>query len=90
MAVLIDFIVLTVLIVFIIWFFQLRPKIKSEKKRQKSLKSLKINDDIITIGGFKGTIMEFKKEIIVIEVDTGVEIEIYEAAFEEKITEKNT
>ena len=59
--------------------------IKPQKKRQKAIMdmrdNLKIGDDIITIGGIKGKIVELSDTEVVIETsDDGTKIEFIKSA----------
>ena len=51
-----------ILIVFVIYFFMIRPQAKRQKEKQNMLGALKKGDKIVTIGGIHGTIAGFKEK----------------------------
>lgn len=59
---------LGVLVVF--YFILIRPQQKKGKEVREMRSSLKVGDEIITIGGIYGKIIKIKDDIITIEVGT--------------------
>lgn len=59
-----------VLLIFIMYFLLIRPQKKREKTINQMRNSLKIGDEIITIGGICAKIVKLKDEKITIEVGT--------------------
>ena len=55
------------LIVVLMYFVMIRPQRKQQKKEQQMRNSLRVGDEITTIGGIVGTICAVKEETIVIE-----------------------
>ena len=53
-----------------------RPQKKEQQKRRDLLNSLKVGDDIITIGGIYGKITAISEKRVKVEVADGVEIEM--------------
>ena len=60
-------IVLLVLMFALLYFFMIRPENKRKKEAQQMRDSLKVGDNITTIGGIIGTICAVKENTIVIE-----------------------
>ena len=63
---------------FIIFYFLLiRPQRQKEKDHQKRISELKKNDEVVTIGGIHGTIVNVKDKTFVLRIgdDTRVEID---------------
>ena len=56
-----------VLIVVLMYFIMIRPQRKKQKEEQKMRNSLRVGDEITTIGGIIGTICAVKENTIVIE-----------------------
>lgn len=63
-----SFIVMIVAMVVVFYFFLIRPENKKKKEATEMRNSLKIGDNITTIGGVVGDIVSVKDETIVIEV----------------------
>ena len=60
-------IVMLVLLVVVFYFFMIRPENKKKKEATEMRNSLKVGDNITTIGGVIGDIVSIKEESIVIE-----------------------
>ncbi|MEM7817177.1 MAG: preprotein translocase subunit YajC [Candidatus Aenigmatarchaeota archaeon] len=72
---------LLILPIFVIFYLVfLRPQIRQQKKHQEMINNLKKNDEIVTIGGIHGTIVNVKDKTFVIRVDDNVKIEIDKSA----------
>lgn len=64
----------------IIYFFMILPNKKRQKKQKEMYDSLKEGDEIITVGGIKGTINAIEEDYVHIRVDKGVTITIRKSA----------
>jgi preprotein translocase subunit YajC len=63
--------------IFIIFYFLLiRPQQKKQKEHQMMINSLKKNDEVVTIGGIHGTIVNVKEKTFVLRIDDNTKIEI--------------
>ncbi len=62
-----DMIILVVAMCAMIYFLMIRPENKRKKEAQNMRDSLKVGDEITTIGGITGTICAVKENTIVIE-----------------------
>lgn len=60
--------ILPIVILVFFYLFAIRPQKKREKEIREMRESLKVGDEIITIGGICGKIIKIKDEIITIEV----------------------
>ena len=59
---------LPMILIFVVFYFMLiRPQRKKDKEAQNMLKNLKVGDRICTIGGFYGTIVRIKDDVLTIE-----------------------
>ena len=67
------------LIFVVMYYFMLHPQLKKQKKERKLREELKKGDDIITIGGIHGKIVEMKESSVVIE-SYSVKIQIEKSA----------
>ena len=60
---------LPMILIFVVFYFMLiRPQRKKDKEAQNMLKNLKVGDRVCTIGGFYGTIVRIKDDVLTIEV----------------------
>lgn len=72
----IQFVIPYILIFFIFYFIVLKPQKDKQKERQKTLGSVKRNDEIVTTGGIHGTVVNVKDTTVVIRIDDNVKMEI--------------
>ena len=63
---------LMLVIMFAVFYFILiRPQKKKEKELKNMLASLKVNDEVATIGGLHGKIVRIKDDLFVLETGIG-------------------
>ncbi|MFH0839290.1 MAG: preprotein translocase subunit YajC [Candidatus Omnitrophota bacterium] len=73
--------ILPILVVFFIFYFLLiRPQQKKQKAVEQMLASVKKNDEVITVGGIHGTVVNVKDTTVVIKVDDNIKIEFQKSA----------
>jgi len=65
-----------VLIFIIFYFLIIRPQRQKEKEHQKMLASLNKNDEVVTLAGIHGTIVNVKDKTLTLRIDENVKIEI--------------
>ncbi len=65
-----------ILIFLIFYFLIIKPKKDDQAKHKQKINSLKKNDEIITIGGIHGTIVNVKEKTYTIRIDQNVRVEI--------------
>ncbi len=64
-------------IVVVFYFFMIRPQMKKAKDQKKYIEALKKGDQILTIGGIYGKIVEVKDDAtLIIEVEDGTKMKI--------------
>ncbi len=64
----------------IIYFFMILPNKKKQKKQKDMMDSLKEGNEIVTIGGIKGTVSSVEDDYLQIRVDKGVNLTIRKSA----------
>ena len=64
----------------VFWLFFIRPQNKKQKEEQKFRESLQKGDDVVTIGGIHGKVVEVKTTSVMISVDANVKIEVEKSA----------
>jgi len=68
---------LPLIFLFVVFYFLLiRPQRKKQIEHQKMIESLKKNDEVVTVGGIHGTIINVKEKTFIIRVDDNVKIEV--------------
>lgn len=67
-------------IIVVFYFFMIRPQMKKNKKIQSYREALKKGDNIVTIGGLHGKIVDVKETTFIIEVEDGSKLRIEKAA----------
>ncbi len=60
-----------ILMILVFYFILLRPQKKKEKELKNMLASLKVNDEVATIGGIHGKITRIKDDLFVLESGIG-------------------
>lgn len=64
----------------LIWFLMIAPQRRREKERQRMMDNLKVDDQIVTLGGLHGYIEEIGNETLLVEIADGVVVEIMKNA----------
>ena len=65
-----------VLIFIIFYFLLIRPQKQKEKEHQKMLSGIAKNDEVVTLGGIHGTIVNVKEKTLILRIDENVKMEI--------------
>ena len=63
----VDFLIMFVPMILILYFMMIRPENKRKKEAEAMRNALKVGDEIVTIGGLRGTVVSVKDEKFVIE-----------------------
>ena len=63
----VSMIIMLVALVAIFYFFMIRPENKRKKKLQEMRDNLKVGDEITTIGGMVGKIVDVTKDTVIFE-----------------------
>ena len=72
--------IMIVLIFVVFWLFFIRPQSKQRKDEQKYREALQKGDDVVTIGGIHGKVVEVKPTTVMISIDNNVKIEVEKSA----------
>ena len=70
--------------VLIFYFFVIRPQRKRQKQHEGLISSIGRGDQIVTIGGFFGTVREVRDDTFLIELAEGVRVRILKSAVQTK------
>ena len=74
--------------VLIFYFFIIRPQRKRDKQQKNMIDSITRGDQIITVGGFFGTVREVREDSFQIELAEGVRVTILKSAVQTKRANK--
>ena len=66
--------------VLIFYFFIIRPQRKRQKQHEGLISSIGRGDQIVTIGGFFGTVREVRDDTFLIELAEGVRVRILKSS----------
>ncbi|MBU0547687.1 MAG: preprotein translocase subunit YajC [Candidatus Omnitrophica bacterium] len=65
------------ILIFVIFYFLLiRPQKQKEKEHQKMIVGINKNDEIVTLSGIHGTVVNVKEKTLILRIDENVKIEI--------------
>lgn len=70
----------------IFYFLILRPQKKRQKAQKDMLDSITRGDQIVTAGGFFGTVRELKDDSFIVEIAEGVKVRILKGSVSMKRT----
>ena len=70
--------------VLIFYFFIIRPQRKRQKQHDTLLSGIARGDQVITIGGFFGTVREVRDDTFQIEIAEGVQVRVLKSAIQTK------
>jgi len=65
-----------VFFLFVFYFLLIRPQHRKQKEHQKMIERIKKNDEIVTVGGIHGTVINTKEKTFILRVDDNTKIEI--------------
>ena len=73
--------IIPLLLIFIVFYFLvIMPQKKQQRRHAEMIKNIKKNDEVVTIGGIHGTVVNIKEKTFVIRVDDNTKIEIDKTA----------
>ena len=70
--------------VLIFYFFIIRPQKKQRKQHEDLISGVKTGDQIVTIGGFLGTVRDVREDTFQVELAEGVRVRILKSAVQTK------
>ena len=74
------------LILVIFYILIIIPQRKQQKKHQQMLSDLKKNEEVVTVGGLHGVIVNVKDKTFILRVDDNTRIEVDKSAISYKLT----
>jgi preprotein translocase subunit YajC len=70
--------------ILIFYFFILRPQRKRQKQQDTLISGIMRGDQVITIGGFLGTVREVRDDSFLVEIAEGVRVRVLKSAIQTK------
>lgn len=72
---------LPLIVIFVIfWFLIIRPQMKRAKEQRKMQEALQKGDEVITLGGQLGRVVDLKEQYVTLEIAKGVHTVFQRAA----------
>ncbi|MGA1464853.1 MAG: preprotein translocase subunit YajC [Balneolaceae bacterium] len=68
------------LLIFVFYFFLIRPQSKRQKEIQKKVEAMKKGDKVVTNGGMIGTIHSISDDTVLVEIDSNVKARFQKSA----------
>lgn len=66
-----------ILLIFVVMYLLLiRPQVKQQKELARLQSNLKKNDEVATLGGIHGTVVNIKNDTVVLRVDDSTRLEV--------------
>ena len=62
------------------YFMLIRPQQKTRREQDAMIKALKKHDEVVTIGGVHGTILNVKDTTVTLRIDENVKVELDRSA----------
>ncbi|MBU2759485.1 preprotein translocase subunit YajC [Acidithiobacillus sulfurivorans] len=64
----------------IIYFMMIRPQMRKSKEQRQLMASISKGDEVVTVGGLAGRVMQLGDEYLHIEVAEGITVKVQKAA----------
>ena len=64
------------LMIAVMYFLLIRPQQKQQRDQEKLQKGLKKNDEVVTMGGIHGTVVNVKETVVTLRVNDDVRIDV--------------
>ena len=75
------------LVIFVFYFFMIRPQRKKEKEARQFRESLGKGEKVVTIGGMHGKIVEVQETTFTVETESGARMRIEKSAVSHTVKE---
>ncbi|MDR2527398.1 MAG: preprotein translocase subunit YajC [Synergistaceae bacterium] len=70
--------------ILVFYFFILRPQRKRQKQHETLISGISRGDQVVTVGGFFGTVREVRDDTFLIEIAEGVRVRVLKSAIQTK------
>lgn len=82
----VTFLISLVLLVAIFYFLLIRPQQRRMRHQRELVDSLSVGDEVVTIGGLFGRIMEMDDESVTLEISPGTQVRFVKNAIARRLT----
>jgi preprotein translocase subunit YajC len=82
------FLISLVLMVAIFYFLLIRPQQRRVRQQRNLVESLRVGDEVVTIGGMFGTILDMDEESITLDAGAGTRLRFLRQAVARKFVEE--
>ena len=82
----VTFLISLVLLVAIFYFLLIRPQQRRMRQQRELVESLSVGDEVVTIGGLFGRIMEMDDESVTLEISPGTQVRFVKNAIARRLT----
>ena len=65
-----------VLIFGVMYFLMIRPQMNQQKELTQMQAKLKKNDEVVTVGGIYGTVVNLKDSVVTLRIDDNVRMDV--------------
>ena len=72
--------ILVILVLFLIWLMIVRPQRRRQLHQQSMIDHLRIGDEVLTAGGFFGTVVRIDEDEVTVELSPGSEARLAKRA----------
>lgn len=76
-----------VLVFFVMYFLLIRPQTKQQQAQARMQAALKKNDEVVTLGGIHGTVVNVKEDVVTLRVDDNTRIDVDKTAITRRVKE---
>jgi len=73
-------VIYVVVLIGLFYFMLIRPQNRQRKERTEMLSSVKVGDDIYTVGGILGNVTRIKEKTVWLRISDKVEIEVLKSS----------
>lgn len=73
-------IIMLVMMFAIFYFLLIRPQQKRAKQHKELIESIKIGDQVVTVGGIHAKVAAIEETVVTLEIATGVKIKVNRAS----------
>jgi preprotein translocase subunit YajC len=74
------FLILILVVLLVMWMFLIRPQRRRQQSMQAMLDNLRVGDEVLTAGGFYGTVSGVQEDEITVELAPGVDVRLAKRA----------
>jgi preprotein translocase subunit YajC len=74
------FVILILVALLLMWMLLIRPQSRRQMAQQAMIDNLRIGDEVLTAGGFYGTVSRLQEDEVVVELAPGVDVRVAKRA----------